>query len=59
MEKEEIKKIIEQKGGIFTQTVSKNTDLVLVGKDPGSKYDKAKLLNIRIVLEDELNNLLK
>lgn len=57
--REEIKKIIEQKGGIFTQTVSKNTDLVLVGKDPGSKYDKAKLLNIRIVLEDELNNLLK
>jgi DNA ligase (NAD+) len=36
-----------------TGSVSKKTDLVIVGKDPGSKYDKAMSLNIRIMNEEE------
>lgn len=57
--REEIKEIIELKGGIFTSSVSKNTDIVLVGEEAGSKEEKAIKLGIRIIKEDELNELLK
>lgn len=46
--RDQIKEIIESKGGVTTSTVTKNTDVVMVGKDPGSKYEKAKELNITI-----------
>ena len=55
----EIKDIIESFGGNITESVSKNTDVVIVGSDPGSKYDKALKLNITIWNEEELNNNLK
>lgn len=55
----EIKNIIESFGGNITESVSKNTDVVIVGSDPGSKYDKALKLNITIWNEEELNNNLK
>ncbi len=49
---------IEQHGGIVTNSVSKNTDFVIVGENPGSKYDKAKELNISIWTEkDFINNI--
>ena len=37
-------KIIEDMGGIVTTTVSKNTDSLLFGENPGSKYEKAQNL---------------
>jgi DNA ligase (NAD+) len=49
--------MIEIRGGKVTGSVSKKTDFVVVGSDPGSKYDKAKQLNIRILSEEELMEL--
>ena len=46
--REEIKDLIERLGGVATSSVSKKTDLVIVGDSPGSKYDKAKELDIEI-----------
>lgn len=46
--RDEIKKLIEQKGGTTSSSVSKKTDVVMVGSEPGSKYDKAVSLNIEI-----------
>jgi DNA ligase (NAD+) len=40
--------MIEDLGGIVTGSVSSKTDVVLVGENPGSKYDKAAQLNIPI-----------
>ena len=57
--REEIKDLIESMGGSATSSVSKKTDLVIVGKDPGSKYDKAKELGIEIWNEEKLLEYLK
>lgn len=46
--RKEIKDFIEDKGGFISESVSKNTDIVIVGKDPGKKYDDALKLNIEI-----------
>jgi len=54
----DLTKILMNKGANVTGSVSKKTDLVIVGTDAGSKLDKAKQLNIRIVYEDELIKLL-
>ena len=50
--------IIESQGGATTSSVTKATDIVLVGENPGSKYDKAKSLGIRIMFEDEFLSLI-
>lgn len=56
--REEAKEKIEQVGGKTSSTVSSKTDVVVVGANPGSKYDKAKKLGITIWTESEfINNL--
>lgn len=50
----EIQSLIENSGGIWTSSVSKNTDIVIVGENPGLKYEKAKKLNIEIWNEEDL-----
>ncbi len=45
-------------GANVTSSVSKKTDLVIVGSDAGSKLDKAKSLNIKTINESELIELL-
>ena len=47
---------IESLGGNVTGSVSKKTDVVIVGDSPGSKYDKALELNISIWTEQEFLN---
>ena len=54
MKRDEIKAYIEKEGGKATSSVSKKTDLVLVGENPGSKLDKANELGIEIMNENEL-----
>lgn len=55
--REAVTKDIEALGGVSSGSVSKKTDFVIVGDDPGSKYDKAVKLGVRIIKEDELNSL--
>ncbi len=51
--REEASNIIEKNGGKTSNSVSKNTFAVIVGENPGSKYDKAINLNIPIWTEQE------
>src|SRR6266852_1613865 len=44
--REEAGEIVQQHGGKVSGSVSKKTDYVVVGTDPGSKYDKAKELGV-------------
>jgi len=57
--RKEIKDFIENSGGQVTGSVSSNTDILLLGENPGSKYDKAKSLGVKIIEEKELNEYLK
>ena len=52
------KEILEDLGGNVTGSVTKKTDYVLLGENPGSKYDKAKELNIKIINEEDFNNMI-
>ncbi len=47
------KDIIRKMGGKPSSSVSGKTDFVLIGSDPGSKYEKAKKLGVRIIEEGE------
>lgn len=53
-----IKEVLESYGAIVVESVSKKTDLVFAGENPGSKYDKAKELKIRILNDEEVTNLM-
>lgn len=53
--RDEIKEKIEVNGGNVTSSVSKKTDVVIVGSDPGSKYTKAQELGITIWNEEDYN----
>jgi len=52
MPRDELKDRLEAAGAKVAGSVSKKTDYVVVGEDPGSKYDKAKELGIEILDED-------
>ena len=52
-ERSEAKSIIERLGGKTVDSVSKKTDIVIVGENAGSKYDKAISLGIKIMSEDD------
>lgn len=54
MPRDQIKEEITLRGGNTVQSVSKNTDVVIVGENPGSKYEKAKKLDIEIWNEEKL-----
>jgi len=54
----EIEEKIISKGGKVTSSISKSTSKLLVGKNPGSKHEKALELNIDIILEKDLSKLL-
>ncbi len=57
--RDEIKNIIEDFGGKVADSVSKKTDVVIVGDAPGSKYDKALKLGITIWNDDFVNQIME
>ncbi len=57
MNRDEIKSLIESFGGKSIDSVSKNTNVVIVGTSPGSKYEKAKNLGIEIWDEAKLKEI--
>jgi DNA ligase (NAD+) len=56
--REEAGELVQQHGGKVSGSVSKKTDYVVVGADPGSKYDKAKELGVTILTEPEFEKLI-
>ena len=58
MSRDEAKDKVELLGGKTSSSVSKKTDVVIVGDNPGSKFDKAKELNIEIWDEDKFLSML-
>jgi DNA ligase (NAD+) len=57
--RESITNIIKREGGKVTGSVSKNTDYLVCGEEPGSKLDRAKELKVKIIGEKEFENLLR
>ena len=57
--REELTKILEDKGAKVTNSVTKKTTGVIVGDKPGSKYDKALKLGVKIYEEKDIEELIK
>jgi DNA ligase (NAD+) len=55
--RDDAKAFIESHGGKVTDSVSKKTSYLVLGENPGSKFDKAKELGVKIVGEEELKKL--
>ena len=56
--RDEAAEAIKERGGKVSGSVSKNTDYVLVGDEPGSKYEKAKELKIAVLDEEQFRKML-
>jgi DNA ligase (NAD+) len=59
MTRDEAQAAIEAKGHKVSSSVSKNTDFVVAGGDPGSKADKARSLGVPVIDEKEFMELLQ
>ncbi|OGE81535.1 MAG: hypothetical protein A2826_00495 [Candidatus Doudnabacteria bacterium RIFCSPHIGHO2_01_FULL_43_23] len=59
MSRDEAKATVRTAGGDWVSSVSKNTDYVVVGENPGSKADKARKLGVKILSEKEFLRLIK
>jgi DNA ligase (NAD+) len=59
MSREEAKEKIRALGGSPAESVSKKTDYVVAGTDPGSKYEKAKKLGVKILDEADFLKFIK
>jgi len=57
--RDEARNLVESLGGMTVSSVSKKVDFVVVGEDPGSKFDKAKELGIKILTEEEFRKLIQ
>ncbi len=57
--RDEARDKIRELGGDVSGSVSKNTDYVVAGSEPGSKYDDAKKLGVKIIDEKEFLNMVK
>ncbi|HLY99455.1 MAG TPA: NAD-dependent DNA ligase LigA [Candidatus Angelobacter sp.] len=57
--RDEAKRMIEDAGGKVSGSVSKKTDYVVAGADPGSKLDKARDLGVAVIDEKEMEALVK
>jgi len=59
MTRDEAKDKIRELGGEVSESVSKKTSYVVAGENPGSKFDKAKTLGVKLLSENDFINLLK
>jgi len=57
-EREDVKNIIKQMGGNVSESISKKTDYLVIGENPGSKLEKAKELNIKIIDEEKFKKMI-
>ncbi|MEJ5226887.1 NAD-dependent DNA ligase LigA [Thermodesulfovibrio sp.] len=57
--REEVKEMIEKAGGKVSSSVSKNTDYLLVGEEPGSKLAKAQALGVKTLSYEEFLKMLE
>jgi len=59
MTRNEAKQKIRELGGNVSESVARATDYVIAGLEPGSKYDKAKKLGIKIINEEQFLKLIR
>jgi DNA ligase (NAD+) len=59
MSRTQAQELLEQAGAQVTSSVSRKTDYVVVGADPGSKADRARDLNVTILSEDDFIEILR
>ncbi len=59
LSRDEAKQMIKDRGGSVSGSVSKKTNYVLAGDDPGSKYEDAQKLNVKIIDEKEFLKMIK
>ena len=58
LSRKQAKDLIETNSGKVSSSISKKTDFLLCGDNPGSKYQKAQKLNIEIINETQLKELI-
>ena len=58
MPRHEAEALIKERGGKISGSVSRNTDYVIAGENPGSKYNKAIELNVKILSEKDFKKML-
>jgi DNA ligase (NAD+) len=58
LSRKEATELLTAMGADVTSSVSKNTDLLVKGEDPGSKYVRAKELGVKIIVEEEFYDLI-
>ncbi len=51
--------MVMKRGGIVSSSVSKNIDFVVAGDKPGSKFEKAKKLGLKIIDEKEFRRIVE
>jgi len=56
--RDKAQQLIKDEGGRVMSSVSKAVDFVVVGENPGSKYDKARKLNLKLINENEFKKLI-
>lgn len=56
--RDEAQDLVRQAGGRVNASVSRKTDFLVVGKEPGSKYEQAKQLEIKMITEEDFLKLL-
>jgi len=56
--RDEAAKLIEERGGRVSSSVSKKTDYIVAGEDAGSKLTKAKSLDVKVLSEDDFKKMI-
>ncbi|MCM8799226.1 MAG: NAD-dependent DNA ligase LigA [Candidatus Omnitrophica bacterium] len=57
--RQEAEELVRKLGGNPSSSVSKNTDFVVAGKNPGSKFEKAKRLGLNIIDESKFKEMIR